>query len=244
MSAAHTPQLRIGTSGYQYDHWKNVFYPSDIPKKQWFDYYTQHFDTVEINNTFYHLPQASTFDDWREAAPKDFLYVLKFSQYGTHMKRLKDPDDTIGAFLSNADHLKTCLGPILVQLRPNWSVNPERLDAFLDCAPKDHRWAVEFRDPSWLCDDIYTILRDHNAALCIHDMIEDHPQVITADWVYLRFHGEHYAGCYSEQHLRRTADTISGMQAHGYDVFAYFNNDAQGFAVDNAKTLKSFLEQS
>ncbi|MEA3366208.1 MAG: DUF72 domain-containing protein, partial [Candidatus Hydrogenedentes bacterium] len=182
-------ELRVGTSGYQYDHWKGVFYPDELSKNEWFEHYASHFDTVEINNTFYNLPETSTFKNWHDRAPNSFRYALKFSRYGTHMKKLKDPDASLGMFLERAEHLKTFLGPILVQLPPHWKSNPDRLDAFLAAAPKRHRWAVEFRDPSWLCESVYTVLREHGAALCVHDMLPDHPEKLTTDWTYLRFHG-------------------------------------------------------
>jgi uncharacterized protein YecE (DUF72 family) len=192
MTRPHTCQCRIGTSGYQYDHWQPVFYPEKLPKGKWFAYYAAHFDTVEINNTFYRLPAAGTVDQWHDRAPHGFCYALKFSRYGTHMKKLKDPADSIARFLDRAERLKSFLGPILVQLPPRWGVNPQRLAAFLEKAPRAHRWTVEFRQKDWLCDKVYRILQTHNAALCIHDMIEDHPRHLTADWTYLRFHGDRY----------------------------------------------------
>jgi uncharacterized protein YecE (DUF72 family) len=233
--------LRIGTSGYHYDHWRGVFYPEDLPKDEWFAYYARQFDTVEINNTFYRLPEAATFDAWRRQAPKGFCYALKFSRYGSHIVRLKKPRDTIGRFLERADRLGDFLGPMLVQLPPNWKADPERLDAFLNAASKDHRWAVEFRDPRWLCEEVFTILASHNAALCIHDMIDDHPRRITADWVYLRFHGDHYSGCYTSQALKVQAKWIKQQLGDGKDIFAYFNNDAEGYAVRNAAELKRYV---
>jgi uncharacterized protein YecE (DUF72 family) len=144
---------------------------------------------VEINNTFYRLPQAHTFDAWRVQAPADFCYALKFSRYATHFKHLKEPHEPIKRFLERADQLGKCLGPILVQLPPRWHVDTERLVGFLQAAPRLHRWAVEVRDPRWLCDEVYGVLRAHGAALCIHDALADHPQVLTTDWVYWRFHG-------------------------------------------------------
>ncbi|MFO7899698.1 MAG: DUF72 domain-containing protein [Planctomycetota bacterium] len=234
-------ELRIGTSGYQYDHWSGVFYPSDLRKDDWFEFFAGRFDTVEINNTFYHLPEESTFDSWRERAPKGFCYVLKFSRYGTHLKHLKDPEDSIGLFLKRAERLGPFLGPILVQLRPNWRVNVDRLAGFLEAAPKRRRWAVEFRDPSWLCPPIYDLLREHNAALCLHDMIPDHPRLVTADWIYLRFHGAGDGGDYSHQALSGAARRIERHLAAGRDVFAYFNNDAHGYAVANASDLRRYL---
>jgi uncharacterized protein YecE (DUF72 family) len=233
--------IRIGTSGYQYKHWRGVFYPDSIPQKRWFEYYAEHFDTVEINNTFYHLPRAETFDDWRQRAPKNFCYVLKFSRYATHLKYLKDPEGPLEMFLERADRLGEFLGPILVQLPPKWKVDIDRLRNFLKAAPTDHRWALEFRNPSWLCEEVYEILRQHNAALCIHDMIPDHPVEITADWVYLRYHGASVGGNYPDATLAKQADWIRTLQQDGKDVFAYFNNDIECYAVFNAKKLKEYL---
>lgn len=234
-------EFRIGTSGYQYDHWQGKLYPEDLPKRAWFGRYAEEFDTVEINNTFYHLPAAKTFDDWRERAPKGFLYVLKFSRYGSHLKALKDPEGTIGRFMERAERLGVHLGPILVQLRPNWKADPERLAEFLDAARGDRRWAVEFRDRSWLCDDVYEVLRGHGAAVCIHDMIRDHPEKTTANWVYLRYHGKDYGGSYSHQALTAEAGKIEGHLKDGRDVYAFFNNDAHGYAVNNARDLRRYV---
>lgn len=237
----HRGALCIGTSGYHYNHWKGVFYPENLPKDQWFSYYARQFDTVEINNTFYRLPEASTFDAWRHQAPKGFCYALKFSRYGSHIVRLKKPRATIRRFLERANRLGDFLGPILVQLPPNWKADPERLAAFLKAAPKDHRWAVEFRDPRWLCDEVFTILQSHKAALCIHDMIDDHPRRITADWIYLRFHGDHYSGSYTSQALKVQAKWIKQRLGDGKDIFAYFNNDAEGCAIRNAAELRRYV---
>ncbi len=233
--------LRVGTSGYQYDHWRGVFYPEKLSRREWFAYYARQFDTVEINNTFYGLPGAETFDNWRKQAPEEFCYTLKFSRYGSHTKRLKEPRATIKTFLQRARRLKTKLGPILVQLPPRWNVDSARLSQFLQAAPRSLRWAVELRDPSWLRPEVFAILARHNAALCIHDMIQDHPRLITADWTYLRFHGVRYAGSYAPQALTAQARWIKQRLDAGIDVFAYFNNDAQGHAVKNAAALQTYV---
>ena len=234
-------RARIGTSGYQYDHWRGNFYPRELPKRRWFEHYAQHFDTVEINNTFYHLPAAGTFDAWRAAAPRGFVCALKFSRYATHLKRLKDPKEPVERFVDLAQRLEPCLGPILVQLPPGFQLNEERLAGFLDVLPRDRRWAVEFRHESWLCEAVYAVLEQHRAALCVHDMLEDHPRRVTAPWTYLRFHGDGYAGCYSSQFLSALARRIREMLAQGIDVYAYFNNDEEGHAVRNALDLKRYL---
>jgi uncharacterized protein YecE (DUF72 family) len=236
-------RLRIGTSGYHYAHWKGVFYPETLRQKDWLDYYVTRFDTVEINNTFYHLPEPRAFDQWREHAPAGFCYALKFSRYGSHLKRLKDPKQPIKLFLSRARRLKSFLGPILVQLPPRWGVNLERLAGFLDAAPRDYRWAFEFRDPSWLVGEVYAILRARRAGLCIHDLIPQHPRELTADFIYLRFHGSRYSGCYSRQALAREAARINEYLHSGRDVYAYFNNDAEGYAPRNAADLLRLVKE-
>ncbi len=237
----------MGTSGYLYDHWRGVLYPEGLPKNRWFERYAERFDTVEINNTFYSLPPAATFDAWRRRAPAGFLYALKYSRYGSHMKKLKDPEGHLRVFLDAAERLGDRLGPILVQLPPRWKVNPERLRAFLEAAPKERRWAVEVRDQSWLVDETYRILADHGAALVIHDLIPEHPRVRTTGWSYHRFHGTtpaRYAGSYSHQLLTAEARRIVGELAEGRDVYVYFNNDFGGHAVTNATDLKRYVTRS
>ncbi|HWP26835.1 MAG TPA: DUF72 domain-containing protein [Xanthobacteraceae bacterium] len=234
-------RLRVGTSGYQYDHWRGVFYPADLPKSQWFAFYARHFDTVEINNTFYRLPGPHVFDAWAAAAPPRFLYALKFSRYGTHRKRLRDPARLIELFLSRARRLKSCLGPVLVQLPPRWQANAERLEAFLAAVPQPPRWVIEFRDPSWLSEPIFALLAKYKVALCVHDMIPDHPRRLTADFTYLRFHGRAYGGSYTPQQLAAQARRIRGYLADGIHVYAYFNNDAGGHAVRNALDLRRYV---
>jgi len=231
----------VGTSGYQYDHWRGVFYPDDLPKKRWLEHYVRHFDTVEINNTFYRLPEENTFDGWRAAATGDFCFALEFSRYGSHLKHLKDPEDSLGPFLERAGRLGSTLGPVLVQLPPHWSPDPARLESFLAATPRSRRFAVEVRDPRWLCESVLDVLRAHGAALCVHDLIEDHPREITTDWTYLRFHGERYAGSYTHQYLTAEAGRIRESLDAGLDVYAFFNNDLGGHAVANAHDLRRYV---
>lgn len=235
-------RFRVGTSGYQYKHWKGILYPPQLPQRQWFARYTELFDTVEINNSFYRVPDAAVFDAWRKAAPPGFCYALKFSRYGSHRKKLLDAPDTIAYFMERAGRLKGTLGPILVQLPPRWKINLERLDLFLKAAPKRRRWAIEFRDESWLTDETYKLLRKHKAALCIHDMIPDHPWVVTTRWTYLRYHGVRYAGNYSNEFLSREAQRIRHCLSQGTDVYAYFNNDIGGHAIWNARDLGKLVK--
>lgn len=236
-----TGVARIGTSGWEYPHWRGVFYPERLPRPAWFTHYASHFDTVEANNTFYRLPSEATFDRWRSRAPEPFLYALKMSRFATHFKRLLDAEEPIERFVTRARKLGPHLGPILVHLPPNWAANPGRLDAFLRAAPADLLWAVEFRDRSWLDRPIYEVLRRHRAALCIHDLIPDHPREITSSFLYLRFHGATSGGSYPSERLRGEAERIASDLTSGLDVYAYFNNDAGGHAVRNATALRRFV---
>ncbi|MFQ5515579.1 MAG: DUF72 domain-containing protein [Myxococcota bacterium] len=236
--------LRVGTSGWHYDHWRGVLYPHDLPRARWFECYTRHFGCVEIDNTFYRLPSVETFESWRDRAPRGFRYALKFSRYGTHLRKLKDPAGSLGHFLAGAERLGARLGPILVQLPPRWRADPERLDAFLAAAPRRHRWAVELRDPSWLSDAVFDVLRAHRAALVLHDLLPRHPRVRTADWIYLRYHGTAglYSGGYGPRQLAGEARRIAAWLEHGIDVWAFFNNDQAGHAVHDATALRERVE--
>ena len=239
-SGASRGALRVGTSGYQYDHWRGVLYPEKLAKKRWFEHYARVFDTVEINNTFYNLPKADTFRDWRERTPAGFRYALKYSRYGSHIKRLKEPENHVPTFLERADLLGDALGPILVQLPPNFRANGQRLRAFLERLPDDHLWALELRHESWLDDEIRDLLAEHGVARVVHDELADHPVEATADFAYWRFHGPGNVG-YSEEAIDRTAELIDEQLAAGLDVYAYFNNDAEGWAVTNAERLRERL---
>ncbi len=233
--------IRIGTSGFVYRHWKGDFYPEDVPARSWFEYFAAHFDTVELNNTFYRLPLSQTFRNWRRRAPANFCFAVKFSRYGSHVKRLNTPAGTIRRFITRARHLGRHLGPILLQLPPHWDAQAERLDAFLRATPAGCRWAVEFRDPRWLNDAVYDVLVHHHAALCVHDLIPDHPRKMTTDWTYIRYHGQHYGGSYPSDYLQAEAQRIAASAAQGFDVYAYFNNDIGGHAVRNAQELRMHL---
>ena len=234
-------KVYIGTSGYQYKHWKGDFYPEDLKVKDWFEHYTRYFDTVEINNTFYKMADASTFTEWKKAALKNFCYAIKYSRFGTHRKKLKDPKGHINYFMDRASHLGKFLGPVLIQLPPNWKRNIERLKEFLDVTPTEIRWAIEIRNPDWLSEELYDLLREHNAALVLHDIIPNHPREVTADWMYLRFHGQNYTGSYSGKEIDGIAEDLKDHVGEGRDVFIYFNNDLGGHAVRNALSLKEKL---
>ena len=233
--------IRIGTSGWHYAHWEGLFYPDKLPKSKWFEHYAQHFDTVEINNTFYQLPKLETFKNWHKQAPKDFLYTVKANRFITHIKRLKDPQETLERFFERVSILKENLGPILYQLPPSLHKDLDLLESFLKCLPKRRLSVFEFRHKSWFSDDTYELLNKFNVGFCTHDMpgIEV-PRVVTADIIYVRFHGPtgRYQGDYSKSALQSWAQWITDHVKGKKAVFAYFNNDIHAYAVYNAKTLK------
>jgi uncharacterized protein YecE (DUF72 family) len=245
-SGAHSPSpgLHLGTSGYRYDDWRGRFYPEDLPESEWLGFYAERFTTVEINNTFYGLPGPETFDRWRDQVPTGFVFTLKYSRYGSHLKHLKDPDDHLLTFLDRARRLGDRLGPILVQLPPRWKANPDRLAAFLDAADEaasEQRWAIELRDASWLIGEVFAVVEDHGAALVVHDLLEDHPERRTAEWIYRRYHGDHYQGSYSPQKLTVEAKKIRQHLDEGRPAYVYFNNTAAGCAIADAEALGRYL---
>jgi uncharacterized protein YecE (DUF72 family) len=233
-------EVRIGTSGWIYQHWRGIFYPPKLPQRAWFEYYAGSFDTVEINNSFYRLPSAETFQEWRKQAPRGFVYAVKASRYLTHMKKLSAPEEPLKTFFERARKLGKTLGPVLYQLPPYWHVNLERFEHFCKALPKKYTHVVEFRDASWLIEDVFRVMEKYNVALCIHDMAPlKVPERVTADTVYVRFHGvERYSGSYPKRELEMCARRIEDWQKQKLDVYVYFNNDIGGYAVENARTLK------
>src|SRR4051794_29253916 len=184
-----TGALRVGCSGWMYKDWRGIVYPRELPQKRWFEHYATLFDSVEINNTFYRLPPPSTVEQWAAQAPPGFTYAVKLGGFGSHRMKLRDAVSWLPNHLDRVERLGESLGPNLVQLPPRWRRNVERLDEFLTVAPPTLRWAVELRDPTWVHDDVFEVLRKHGAALCLHDLLPGLPWERTTDWTYLRFHG-------------------------------------------------------
>jgi uncharacterized protein YecE (DUF72 family) len=236
-------QYHVGTSGWNYKHWRERFYPRELPARKWFEHYAGVFRTVEINNTFYHLPEAATFTHWREQAPEGFLYAVKASRYITHVKRLKDPRQPVGLFLQRARRLWPHLGPILYQLPPNFKPDLERLEGFCKLLPRALTHVMEFRQADWLREEVFDLLGRYHVCLCVHDLLPDHPRRLTGQAAYVRFHGvgNKYGGNYSRAELRRWADWMRQTAQDGHDVYAYFNNDSNAYAVFNAQTLRKLL---
>jgi uncharacterized protein YecE (DUF72 family) len=218
-------------------------YPERAPARTWFSLYAERFDTVEINNTFYRLPEASTVDGWAAQAPLGFCFAVKVGQFGSHRMKLRDAASWLPRHVDRVERLGPHLGPNLLQLPPRWRRNAGRLDELLAVAPRHLRWAVELRDQTWVHDDVFQVLEAHGAALCLHDLLADHPWERTASWTYVRFHGpralsQKYQGRYGGRRLSPIAERLAAWREQGTDVYAYFNNDHHGHAVTDAAWLR------
>lgn len=235
----------IGTSGWSYGDWADdVFYPYDLPEKNWLEFYSEHFPTVELNTSFYHLPAAKTFINWRQRTPPNFLFSVKISRYLTHIKKLSEPKEPWQRFIKNARELREKLGPILVQLPPNFKVNQDKLNNLLKIIPEKYKIALEVRDDSWFNKDIYQTLKRFNVALVNADSQEwPTPDVTTADFIYVRMHGPVglYDSKYSTAQLKKLAEKIKSWKKEKQEIYVYFNNDTKGYAVENAKKLRQLV---
>lgn len=233
-------KAHIGTSGWYYEHWNEAFYPKDLKQKDRLKYYSNHFQTVEINSTFYHLPKESVVKNWHLQVPKKFIFSVKASQYITHRKRLLNDEESVQLFYKRAEFLEDNLGPILFQLPPSFKEDKERLRHFLTQLSKHHRHTFEFRHASWYCQEIYDLLHKHKIALCITDLSGKlSPLEITSNFTYLRLHGpkKAYRGSYSSQTLKKWKERIQEWNKQKIEVFCYFDNDEKGFAAQDAKRL-------
>ncbi|UCD94584.1 MAG: DUF72 domain-containing protein [Candidatus Zixiibacteriota bacterium] len=240
----------IGTSGWNYTGWRGVFYPEKIKSKDFLSFYADHFSTVEVNYSFYRLPEESTYEKWVALTPDDFTFVLKLSRFITHIKRLKDVGDALETFIERSETLGAKRGPLLVQLPPSFSfkdVNRNRVRDFLRAVQRlGASAAVEFRHETWFVDTVYDLLSGFDAPLVVANSSRypNPPEdIATADFVYFRFHGpeELFASPYSDKQLAHYADIMKKHARQGKDVYAYFNNDFGGFAAANALTLKRMV---
>jgi uncharacterized protein YecE (DUF72 family) len=234
----------IGTSGWHYRHWIGPFYPDGLPSASMLRFYSAEFGAVEVNNSFYQLPEKATLLAWRKATPDRFVFAFKASRYLTHMKKLTDAEDALATMLERARVLGPKLGPVLFQLPPRWRVDVDRLRQFLAILPADLRVAFEFRDPSWFSDAVYESLRDSAAGFCIYELGDAaSPQIVTADLAYVRLHGPDgpYQGLYDTGTLSNWADSMSAWNAEGRDVYCFFDNDEHGCATRNARELQALL---
>jgi uncharacterized protein YecE (DUF72 family) len=240
--------VRIGCSGWNYAHWRNgVFYPPRLAAKDWLAFYSGHFDTVELNATFYRLPRRSAVEQWVEKTPDDFTFAVKVSRYVTHVMRLRDTGEHLALLLDRIEPLLRSpkLGPLLWQLPPTFRRDDERLATALADFPPELRHAIEFRHQSWFAAEVLELLRSHNVAL----VIADRPEIrafqthdLTADFVFVRLHhgSRGRSGNYSQTELEEWAERVRRWRESG-DVYVYFNNDWEGFAPRNATELGNLL---
>lgn len=237
-------EYRIGCSGYHYDAWKNKFYPEGLEKEKWFDYYTEHFDTVEINNSFYKLPEKKNFETWYKNSPDKFLFTLKGSRYVTHMKKLKNIEDPVQEFQKRASLLKEKLGCILWQLPGNQHMDLKKLEKFGEVLSNEFTHVIEFRHETWFHPEVYDLMNDKKLTFCILSAPNGLPAkvVSTSDTGYMRFHGktDWYRYDYSEKELHDWYMRLSHLNVK--KLFIYFNNDYMAHAPGNALTMKKMIE--
>jgi uncharacterized protein YecE (DUF72 family) len=243
--------MRVGCSGWHYKHWAGRVYARDLPADRWLGAYARRFDTVELNNSFYRLPDAAQFERWRAQVPRGFVFAVKASRFLTHFKRLIDPEEPLERLVSRAVRFGSALGPILYQLPPNWVPPPDRFEAFLNALPRraspggrQLTHVIEFRDPRCYAPELLSCLERHGVTLCVHDMAGiESPRILVGPSVYVRLHGygSKYGGSYAARALEDWAAWLDAAQGTGRDGYVYFNNDRDAHAVHNAETLRHLL---
>lgn len=232
----------IGTSGWHYRHWIGNFYPVDLAPGEWLAFYAEKFNTVELNNSFYGFPTATAIAHWLDATPEHFTFSVKANRRITHLKKLLQPENTLPPFMEVLAGMDTRRAPVLFQLPPHWRSNEERLGEFLNAWPSDRPCAFELRDPDWQREEIYALLRAHNAAFCIYDLGGfTSPFIATADFAYVRLHGPGapYRGRYSASTLRQWMIQLQRLDVK--HIYVYFDNDEAAYAVSNAIELQGFV---
>lgn len=244
--------MHIGTSGWGYGDWDRVFYPEGVKSTQdRLGFYARHFHTVEVNYSFYHLPKPETYQKWAAVVPPDFIFAVKASRFITHIQKLQGVKESWSKFIANARVLGDRLGPILFQFPPSFKADPKRLSRFLDLLRKETEPSIppvfEFRHTSWFAKEIYTILSEAGASLCIsHSSRYPCVEEVTSNLVYYRFHGpkELFASCYSDAELKYWAKKIKPLLKSGKAIYIYFNNTLNGYAVENARTMSGLIQSS
>ncbi len=247
VSWSNMPSLLIGTSGWVYQHWRGLFYPPELPQAKWLPFYSERFNTVEINNSFYRLPSKAAFERWHRQTPNDFTFAVKGNRFITHMRKLRSVEEPLRRFFEAVCGLGEKAKVILWQLPPMLKADHERLREFLRVLPKGYRYAVEFRHPSWWIDRAsIKVLEEFGCAFCIPSAPMLPKEIIlTSDFSYIRMHGwnQLYSGCYPMSELRWWAERISEMLRNGIDVFVYFNNDVNAYAIRNAEELANLIRR-
>lgn len=242
----------IGTSGWNYNHWRKIFYPEGILQNKWLEFYSRYFETVEVNMTFYRFPSEKTVENWRNKVRGGFVFSVKGNRIITHIKKLKNVEFVLKKFLSVISIFGEKLGPVLFQLPPSFPFKKESLKEFCEVLSsqeiiKNGKFSLELRDRRWINEEVFSILRTYNISLCFSDYpgVEiDSPS--TANFVYMRRHGPSslYSSCYSEEEIKRDAFFIKKYSKTSIDVFVYYNNDANAWAVQNALQLKEMVKNA
>ena len=243
-------KIHIGTSGWSYKHWKTIFYPPKLPATRWLEFYVQHFKTTELNTSFYRLPLHQTVINWTKRVPKDFLFCVKMSRYLTHLKKLKEPEETLEKFFDVFEPMKAMMGPVLIQLPPSLKFNFDTADELYSLLRKKYRkfeFVMEVRHTTWLEEVSLTLMSKYDIGLVISQSGDQFPysEMITAKTIYLRFHGpgELYASSYSDEMLLDFAAKFKIWVKEGHEVWAFFNNDIHGHAIKDAKRLMELIKK-
>ena len=235
-------RFHIGTSGWQYNHWKGAFYPDELKSKDWLRFYAQHLNTLELNVTFYRQVRQSTFQKWYDTVPAHFVFSVKMSRFITHTKRLKVERESVARFLDDVGVLKEKLGVILIQLPPSLKYDPRLVTYFFGLLHSAFKYTIEARNETFINDEFFSLLHERDIAWCIAESAGRYPydEAVTASFVYLRLHGrtELYASNYSDEELQELAAKI---RSWARETYVYFDNDFSGYAVRNAITLASML---
>jgi uncharacterized protein YecE (DUF72 family) len=238
--------IRVGTSGWTYKSWKGTFYPETLNQRKWLEYYSTVFESVELNTTFYHIPKAKITAGWKDRTPDSFVFSAKLARLITHRKKLLDCKEPVEWYFQEMQPLKAKIGVILIQLPPSLSRDEERIKTFIPRLPAGYRFVFEFRNKEWYNDGVFTLLDNNALGFCIHDdQGKETPLVATSDLVYIRFHGykTRYGGLYPDDVIQQWANRIYKWNSEGKHVYAYFNNDMNGYAVKNAKGIIELLRR-
>lgn len=238
----------IGTSGWSYKHWETIFYPARLRPEKFLEFYSTHFDTVEINTSFYNLPRENTIKGWVGRVPGNFRFCPKLSRYITHQLKLLNAGDALQKFFGLFEPMFPIMGPVLIQLPPQLSYDYERCISFFTLLKKDYghiRFAIEVRHPSWINASFFSMLEAFNIAFTIADSGRRFPyhERVTADFLYIRFHGsgQLYSSDYNDEQMLQYAKKIVRWGKECSDVWIYFNNDVNGYAINNARALSAMI---
>lgn len=238
------PRVIVGTSGWNYDHWRGVFYPEGLPRSRWLEHYAGTFATVELNASFYRSMRPQTFEKWRKTTPEGFIWAIKANRFITHIRRLADVEDSLMRFMASTEPLKEKRGPVLFQLPPSLAFDKVLAEEFMSLKKEGDLWVIEARNKSWATDKALACLRERGVAWCISDTAGRYPLLVTvtAGFAYIRLHGSRrlYASCYTQEELEKWAETIVSL---GVDTYVYFDNDFMGHAPVNARQLMEILKQ-